>query len=472
MEATNSPSNASPAAVLDAARQELIEETVRGSAGRIAAERYADRVDTLVQRLFFEASPPQTPVAILALGGYGRRHLTLHSDVDVLVLFAGPIGAAEERFLRGFLHPLWDLPIVVGHQVRELADFARLETDNPEFLLALLDARRIVGDPALHNRFVTAFHGPEAHATILELLQHLIDERHVKFNGTLYQLEPDTKDAPGALRDLLAVRTIARLTDPALLGHGPADPARLDEAEDFLLRVRSIVHLERKRNQNVLSHDLQEKAAQTLGYAGAQPQQRPVLGYPDSTGRHFKCRASLLGRQPGQHPQDKQLTLVHREAAQQRPGALRLQAGYHRLLRPWLVIGTVRQVLRGNRQPGRRSPSVGNLMGRNAEDKGGKRPAHILIPRQSGKDGDTDLLRHVLGNMVPARHVGEPGAAVPDHHRPDLPEQRVDGGRLAPCGQFGQVGDRRGRVVVADSLLNHAFPLRRYAVTHQAVTHG
>ena len=234
---------------------------MRGSGG---AERYADRVDTLLQRLFRAARRPRR-----ALGGYGRRHLTLHSDVDVLVLFDGPIGPDEERFLRGFLHPLWDLPLVVGHQVRELADFARLETDNPEFLLALLDARRVVGDPALYTQFLAAFHRPEAHASILELLQQLIDERHAKFNGTLYQLEPDTKDAPGALRDLLAVRTIARLTDPALLGHGPADPARLDEAEDFLLRVRSIVHLERKRNQNVLSHELQEKAAQTLGYAGA-----------------------------------------------------------------------------------------------------------------------------------------------------------------------------------------------------------
>ena len=126
----------------------------------------------------------------------------------------------------------------------------------------------------MYTQFLAAFHRPEAHASILGQLQQLIDERHAKFNGTLYQLEPDTKDAPGALRDLLAVRTIARLTDPALLGHGPADPARLDEAEDFLLRVRAIVHLERKRNQNVLSHELQEKAAQTLGYGGAQPQQR------------------------------------------------------------------------------------------------------------------------------------------------------------------------------------------------------
>jgi [protein-PII] uridylyltransferase len=263
-----------PAAVLDAARQELIEDTLRGAAGREAAERYADRVDTLLQRLFFQAAAPGQPVAIVALGGYGRRHFTLHSDVDVLVLFDHALAPEDERFLRGFLHPLWDLQLVVGHQVRELADFERLETDNPEFLLALLDARRIVGDPELYRRFLAAFHRPETHAAILDMLQKLIDERHAQFNGTLYQLEPDTKDAPGALRDLLAVRTIARLSDPALLGHGPADPARLDDAEDFLLRVRSIVHLERKRNQNILSHELQERAAHLLGYAGPQPQQR------------------------------------------------------------------------------------------------------------------------------------------------------------------------------------------------------
>jgi [protein-PII] uridylyltransferase len=260
--------------VLHAAQQELIQHTEKGRAGHAAVECYADRVDNLLQRLFFEAPPAAQAVAVLALGGYGRRHLTLHSDVDVLVLFDASIGADDERFLRGFLNPLWDLPVVVGHQVRELAEFANVEADNPEFLLALLDARRVVGDPALYSRFLIAFHRPETHALILELLRKLIDERHANFNDTLYQLEPDIKDAPGALRDLLAVRTIARLTDPDLLGHGPADPARLDEAEDFFLRLRSIVHLDRKRNLNVLTHELQEKSSQLMGYAGADPQQR------------------------------------------------------------------------------------------------------------------------------------------------------------------------------------------------------
>ena len=212
---------------------------LRGAGGRAALERYSDRVDALLRQLFLDASPPDRLVVVLALGGYGRRHLCLHSDIDLLVLFGEPIGAEEERFLRAFLNPLWDLGVVIGHQVREIDDFSQLEVDNPEFLLALLDARPVAGARALFDRFTGVFHTSATHAAILKSLLQLIEERHAPFNATLYQLEPDVKEAPGALRDLWATQTIAILTDPLLLRRGPADPARVEDAEDFLLRVRS-----------------------------------------------------------------------------------------------------------------------------------------------------------------------------------------------------------------------------------------
>jgi [protein-PII] uridylyltransferase len=257
-----------------AARAELEADARRGAGGRVALERYSDRVDVVLRALVDDAGPPASPVAILALGGYGRRHLCLHSDIDLLVLFGEPIGSAEESFLRGFLHPLWDLGVVIGHQVRELADFRRREVDNPEFLLALVDARWVAGSRKLFDRFGTAFHTAATHADILKALLPLIDERHARFNSTLYQLEPDIKESPGALRDLAATRTIAILTDPLLLRRGPADAARFDDAEDFLLRVRSTLHLETGRNQNVLGHQMQERVAEVLGYPGAEPRQR------------------------------------------------------------------------------------------------------------------------------------------------------------------------------------------------------
>ncbi|HEY1308365.1 MAG TPA: HD domain-containing protein [Vicinamibacterales bacterium] len=258
----------------DAARSELEADALRGAGGRVALERYADRVDAMLRQLFSDASGSDVPVGVIALGGYGRRHLCLQSDIDLLVLFERAIGQAEERFLRGFLNPLWDLGVVVGHQVRELGDFERLETNNAEFLLALLDARPVAGLRSLFDRFRTLFHTAATHAYILKSLLELIDQRHAAFNATLYQLEPDVKEAPGALRDLTATRTIAMLTDPLLLRRGPADPARVDQAEDFLLRVRSTLHLDAGRNQNVLSHDMQERTADLLGYPGAEPRQR------------------------------------------------------------------------------------------------------------------------------------------------------------------------------------------------------
>ena len=261
-------------AAFDAARSELEAEALRGAGGRAALERYADRVDAMLRQLFAEVAGANAHIAVLALGGYGRRHLCLQSDIDLLILFGGRIGAGEEHFLRKFLHPLWDLGVVVGHQVRELDDFNRLETDNPEFLLALLDARPIAGARSLFDRFGAMFHTAATHAYILKSLLELIDQRHAGFNDTLYQLEPDVKEAPGALRDLTATRTIALLTDPLLLRRGPADPARFDQAEDFLLRVRCTLHLDAGRNQNILSHDMQERTADLLGYPGAEPRQR------------------------------------------------------------------------------------------------------------------------------------------------------------------------------------------------------
>lgn len=259
---------------LDAARQELSAQAARGQAGRVALERFADRRDALVQELFVNAPRPSRDVAVFAVGGYGRRHLCLHSDIDLLVLFDGAIGAGDEQFLRGVLHPLWDLGLVVGHQVREVDELRRLDTSNPAFLLALVDARTVAGNPALGGHITAILETAEARAFMVQSLWELIDERYAAFNDTLYQLEPDVKDAPGALRDVTALGTVARLTDPTLLNRGPADRVQLDEAEEFLLRIRSILHVKGKRNQNVLNHEMQEHVAQVLRYPGSTPRQQ------------------------------------------------------------------------------------------------------------------------------------------------------------------------------------------------------
>lgn len=274
---TESGGSADPRALraqrLAAARDELAAAAGRGEGGRHAMRQYSHRMDALIQQLFAEAGPVTQPVAVFALGGYGRRELCLHSDVDILLLFAGHIDPPSEKFLQRFLTPLWDLGLTIGHHVREVDEGRTLENDNPEFLLALTDARAVVGDATLLDAFMARSNEARTATRTLDALKTLIAERHARFNDTLYQLEPDVKDAPGGLRDLFGAQTIALLTDPTLLAQGGAGARALEDAEEFLLRVRSVLHLEAGRHQNVLRHEVQETVAARLGYEAATPRQ-------------------------------------------------------------------------------------------------------------------------------------------------------------------------------------------------------
>ncbi len=238
---------------------------------------YADRMDGLVRHIADAASrQTTTPWAVCAIGGYGRRALCLHSDIDLLIVFDGRLSRSEEQFVNALLQPLWDLRLTIGHQIRELRELDDVDEGNPEFLLALVDARLVAGDERVFDAARARFprgDGPHARS-LLDALLSLTAERHASFNGTFYQLEPDIKEAPSGLRDIASVRWIQELAGDAWHGGSVVDLRQLEESEDFLLQIRSILHVEYGRNKNVLSHPLQERVADVLGFDGETAQQR------------------------------------------------------------------------------------------------------------------------------------------------------------------------------------------------------
>ena len=114
--------------------------------------------------------------------------------------------------------------------MRQLSEFAEPETDNPEYLAALLDARFLVGDRSVFDRSVEACRAAESpwREPMRAALIDLARQRHGQFNHTVFQLEPDIKDAPGGLRDATAIRLLAGMT-PGRAGravHGRGTPGR------------------------------------------------------------------------------------------------------------------------------------------------------------------------------------------------------------------------------------------------------
>src|SRR5512143_4245719 len=136
-----------------------------GDAASVLAGRTA-LVDAAVARAFEEFLLPSFArgMAVLAVGGFGRRELFPHSDVDLLVLVESePRSQVERDALAAFLRALWDQGLRLGHSVRTPAECCEVHDRNIELSISLLDQRFLAGDSNLYEKLVTAlprfFHG-------------------------------------------------------------------------------------------------------------------------------------------------------------------------------------------------------------------------------------------------------------------------------------------------------------------------
>src|SRR5271154_4158155 len=123
-------------------------------AGTIAARAAA--VDELVSALWGQAGERdprlRSGVALVAVGGYGRRELFPYSDVDLLFLLDGRLAEKDVKdAIRRVNQGMWDCGLRVSPTTRKLAECEKFDPENAEFTLSLLDHRLVTGDDALYG---------------------------------------------------------------------------------------------------------------------------------------------------------------------------------------------------------------------------------------------------------------------------------------------------------------------------------
>src|SRR5208283_4192223 len=175
--------------------------------------------DKTAQQIFGEIlrvhSTEPNGLSLVALGGYGRRLLFPYSDLDILFLFGNEKAEAEFRpLIADFSRTLWDLGFRVSSAGRTVEECRRIEQDNAEFHLAMLDRRFLAGDkPLLEKLDSKVLFGSERQSRpfLLSELQRLTRDRLTRYGNTIFHLEPNVKEAPGGLRDYHAILWMRQL---------------------------------------------------------------------------------------------------------------------------------------------------------------------------------------------------------------------------------------------------------------------
>jgi [protein-PII] uridylyltransferase len=211
-------------------------------------------------------------VALVAVGGYGRKELLPGSDLDVLLLHEGrdDIAAIADRIW----YPVWDSGAHLDHAVRTVPQARRVARSDLKVALGLLHARHVAGDPDLTSRLREgALEDWRAGArTRLAELKELHEER-TRLHGELaFLLEPDLKESRGGQRDVHAIQAIAAAWV------APAPGPKVRAAYDQVIDARHVLHDVTGRRLDRLVLEEQDEVARTLGLLDGDALLRQLAG--------------------------------------------------------------------------------------------------------------------------------------------------------------------------------------------------
>jgi [protein-PII] uridylyltransferase len=255
-------------------------------AGREIAASYAFLTDQVLRIIFdfttVRIYPLNNPTSaermvLIAVGGYGRGEMGLHSDIDIGFVTPWKQTGWSEQVIESMLYALWDLGLKVGHSSRSLDEMVRMAKSDLTIRTALLESRYVWGDVALYDEAAARFDKDVVAGTARTYITEKLGERdvrHKRMGDSRYVVEPNLKEGKGGLRDLHTLFWIGKYMHrvhsvPELVERGLLTPDELKQfqkAENFLWAVRCHLHIIANRPEERLTFDVQREIAERMGF--------------------------------------------------------------------------------------------------------------------------------------------------------------------------------------------------------------
>ena len=261
---------------------DTLEDTFATSGGKDFLVKHTKKIDSILKlvykvalrSMFGDYAPMKNsiPLALVALGSYGREQLCVHSDIDLMIVYKEIPGYNTKEMIEKILYILWDTGLKLGHRVHTVEELFEVSKTDITIKTALIESRFIEGSHFIWTDTQNAI-SKIRRDNIQEFIQAKFKEQSLKHTKYPISMEPNLKDGMGGFRDANLVFWIGKvLYNVDNIRNIPTHI--IDEKEykifrvalEFLFRVRSALHLVAKKKEDKLRLDLIPDIASLLGY--------------------------------------------------------------------------------------------------------------------------------------------------------------------------------------------------------------
>ena len=240
---------------------------------------------TILRRVFGNYLPMSSsiPIAIVALGSYGREQLCVHSDIDLMIVYKKVEGYNSDLIIEKLLYLAWDAGLKLGHRVHEVSDLFKASGEDITIRTSLMESRLITG-----SAFIWHATGKELNKIRLynqkEFILAKIEEAQIRRKKHPTSMQPNIKESVGGLRDSQLIFWIAQtiygvssLKDLSQVVFSDDEYKDYRIALELLFRVRSALHLITNKQEDRLLLEYMPQISKMLGFKDERKMVTKVL---------------------------------------------------------------------------------------------------------------------------------------------------------------------------------------------------
>jgi [protein-PII] uridylyltransferase len=240
---------------------------------------------TTLRRIFGNYLPMRSsiPIAVVALGSYGREQLCVHSDIDLLIVYKKIDGFNSELIIEKFFYLILDSGLKLSHRVHEVDDLFKASNEDITIKTSLMEARFVTGSSLTWHAASKELNRVRLYKQ-KEFILAKIKEAQTRRKKYPNSMQPNIKKSLGGLRDsnfifwiAQTIYAITSLKDLTGSLYSDEEYKEYRVALELLFRVRSALHLITGKQEDRLLLEYIPEVSHMLGFKNQQKMITKVL---------------------------------------------------------------------------------------------------------------------------------------------------------------------------------------------------
>jgi [protein-PII] uridylyltransferase len=259
-----------------------LDDIFNQSQGKDFFVKHTKKIDAFIKVMYkyllrkhFENYLPMSnsiPIALIALGSYGREQLCVYSDIDIMLLYEDVSGFNIKPILEEFTTLAWDCGLKLGHRVHEIKDIQEAVKVDITIKTSILESRLIYGSKHLWYSFQNKLFNIRAYQQ-KEFVLEKLEEHRVRLLKYPLSMQPNIKDGYGGMRETNMLFWLGNITYGISSTKDLSGKLFIDEeykeyriSLEFIFRIRNALHLIAKKKLDIINFDILPELSSKLGF--------------------------------------------------------------------------------------------------------------------------------------------------------------------------------------------------------------